>query len=91
MLFPFRFFGNNEYMIIFDVLIAFTYAFHVHSFIRQTRFSQSDIENCGKARSFAFICFVHLAVLSLIMAIPRGGVMNALYRVFWEYPAGILS
>ena len=91
MLFPFRFFGNNEYMIIFDVLIAFTYAFHVHSFIRQTRFSQSDIENCGKARSFAFICFVHLAVLSLIMAIPRGGVMNALYRVFWEYPTGILS
>lgn len=91
MIFPFRFAGDSHYMIIFDALIAFTYAFHVHSFVRQTRFTQNDIENCGKARSVAFISFVHLAVLSLILATPKGGVLKALERVFWEYPMQILT
>ena len=91
MLFPFRFTGDSHYMIIFDVLIAFTYAFHVHSFLKQTRFTQSDIRNCGRARSVSYLAFVHLAVLSLILAIPKGGVLNALNRVFLEYPVLILS
>lgn len=91
MLFPFRFAGDSHYMIIFDFLIAFSYAFHLHSFIKQTRFSQPDIEGCGLARSTTFIAFVHMCVLALIFAIPKGGVMNALYRVFWEYPMAILT
>ena len=91
MLFPFRFAGDSHYMIIFDFLIAFTYAFHIHAFIKQTRFSQPDIENCGKARSVAFITFVHMVVISLIMATPKGGVLKAIYRVFWEYPVAILT
>lgn len=91
MIFPFRFAGDSHYMIIFDALIAFTYAFHVHAFIKQTRFTQNDIENCGKARSVAFITFVHLVVLSLILATPKGGVLKAIGRVFWEYPKQILT
>ena len=91
MLFPFRFAGDSHYMIVFDALIAFSYAFHVHSFIKQTRFRQPDIENCGNARSVTFISFVHLAVISLIMATPKGGVLKAIHRVFWEYPIEILS
>ena len=91
MLFPFRFAGDAHYMIIFDALIAFTYAFHIHAFIKQTRFSQPDIEGCGPARSTTFIAFVHACVLSLILATPRGGVMNAIKRVFWEYPMDILT
>ena len=91
MLFPFRFAGDSHYMIAFDALIAFSYAFHVHSFIKQTRFRQPDIENCGKARSVTFIMFVHLAVISLIMATPKGGVLKAIHRVFWEYPIDIVS
>lgn len=91
MLFPFRFAGDSHYMIIFDFLIAFSYAFHIHSFIKQTRFSQPDIEGCGLARSTTFIAFVHMCVLALIFAIPKGGVMNALYRVFWEYPMAIFT
>ncbi len=91
MLFPFRFAGDSHYMIVFDALIAFSYAFHVHSFIKQTRFRQPDIENCGKARSVTFISFVHLAVISLIMATPKGGVLKAIHRVFWEYPIDIIS
>jgi hypothetical protein len=78
-------------MIVFDALIAFSYAFHVHSFIKQTRFRQPDIENCGNARSVTFISFVHLAVISLIMATPKGGVLKAIHRVFWEYPIDIIS
>lgn len=91
MLFPFRFAGDAGYMIVFDALIAFTYAFHIHSFIKQTRLSQPDLENCGAVRSVAFISFVHMAVLSLILAIPKGGVLRALCRVFWEYPVQILT
>jgi hypothetical protein len=91
MLFPFRFAGDSHYMIVFDALIAFSYAFHVHSFIKQTRFRQPDIENCGKPRSVTFIAFVHMAVISLIMATPKGGVLKAIHRVFWEYPIDIVS
>ena len=91
MIFPFRFAGDSHYMIIFDALIAFTYAFHLHSFIKQTRFSQSDIANCGCARSVTFLAFAHLAVLSLILATPKGGVLKAIGRVFWEYPSYILT
>ena len=91
MLFPFRFAGDSHYMIIFDFLIAFTYAFHAHAFIKQTRFSQPDIEGCGLARSTTFIIFIHMCVLSLIFATPRGGVLNAISRVFWEYPISIIT
>ena len=91
MIFPFRFAGDAHYMIIFDALIAFTYAFHLHSFIKQTRLTQSDIENCGIARSVSFLAFANLAVASLILATPKGGVLNALSRVFWEYPMQILA
>lgn len=90
MLFPFRFAGDNEFMIVFDFLIGFTYAFHVHSFIKQTRYTQSDIKGCGLALSTTFITFVHLCVLSLIAATPKSGVLNAICRVFWEYPLTIL-
>ena len=90
MVFPFRFAGQNNFMLFFDFLITFTYAFHLHSFIKQTRLSQSDIENCGPARSIAFISFVNLAVLSLIIATPKGGVLNAIIRVFGMYPKAIL-
>jgi hypothetical protein len=78
-------------MIIFDALIAFTYAFHLHSFIKQTRLTQSDIENSGRVRAVAFISFTHLAVLSLILATPKGGVLKAIGRVFWEYPWQIIT
>ena len=91
MIFPFRFAGDAHYMIIFDALIAFTYAFHIHAFIKQTRLSQSDIENCGVAKSVAFLAFAHLAVASLILATPKGGVLKAIIRVFWEYPIQILT
>lgn len=90
MIFPFRFAGDSHYMIIFDALIAFTYAFHVHAFINQTRFTQNDIENCGIAQSVSFISFVHLAMISLILAIPKGGVLKAIGRVFCEYPKQII-
>ena len=91
MLFPFRFAGDGHYMVVFDALIAFTYAFHIHAFVIHTRYYQSDIKNCGKARSTAFIAFVHAAVLALILAIPKGGVLKAVNRVFCVYPWQILT
>ena len=77
MIFPFRFAGDAHYMIIFDALIAFTYAFHIHMFIKQTRLTQSDIQNCGVAKSVTFLSFAHLAIASLILATPKGGTVEA--------------
>ena len=91
MLFPFRYFGAEKYMFAFDMMIAFTYAFHVHSFIKYTRYTQSEIEGCGLARSTAFISFVHCAVLALILSMPKGGMRLAIGRVFWEYPLQLLT
>ena len=91
MIFPFRFAGDSNYMIFFDALIAFSYAFHLHSFIKQTRFTQPDIENCGITRSVSFMALTHLAVASIILATPKGGVLKALGRVFYEYPTQILT
>ena len=91
MLFPFRFAGDSSFLIIFDFLITFTYAFHLNTFVEQTSYSQTDIKGCGKALSTAFIAFVHLVVISLIVAIPSAGVLNAIKRVFWEYPVDILT
>lgn len=90
-LFPFRYFGDYKYMFAFDVMIAFTYAFHIHSFIKYTRYTQSDIEGCGLARSTAFIAFIHCAVLALILSMPRSGMKLAIQRVFWEYPIQLLT
>ena len=91
MLFPFRYFGAAEYMFAFDVMIAFTYAFHVHTFIKQTRYTQSDIEGCGLVRSTAFISFIHCSVLALILSMPKGGMKLAIQRVFWEYPLQLIT
>ena len=91
MLFPFRYFGAPQYMFVFDVMIAFTYAFHIHTFIKYTRYTQSDIEGCGLVRSTAFISFIHCAVLALILSMPKGGMKLAIQRVFWEYPIQILT
>jgi sugar phosphate isomerase/epimerase len=75
----------------YAVGVVAPYAFHVHAFIKQTRSTQPDIEGCGLVRSTTFITFVYMCVLSLIFATPKGGVMKAVYRVFWEYPAAILT
>lgn len=91
MLFPFRYFGAPQYMFAFDMMIAFTYAFHIHSFIKHTRYTQSDIEGCGLARSTAFISFIHCSVLALILSMPKGGMKLALQRVFWKYPVQLLT
>ncbi|MGM9735603.1 MAG: hypothetical protein ACI3ZL_04255 [Candidatus Cryptobacteroides sp.] len=91
MLFPFRYFGASQYMFAFDVMIAFTYAFHIHSFVKYTRYTQSDIEGCGLARSTAFISFVHCTVLALILSMPRSGMKLAIQRVFVEYPLQLLT
>lgn len=91
MIFPFRYMGENSFMYVFDILLGFTYAFHIHSAILQTRFSQSDIQNCGKFRSAVFIALMHLFFASLLIVTIRGGVWNALYRVICEYPQMFLD
>ena len=101
MLLPFRFWGGESQtmsisglgginnMVIIDALIAFAYSFHIHSFILQTRMSEKDIQGRGVIRSSSFMIMVHLIYIALLLAIPQGGVVKAVIRVFWEYPCSL--
>lgn len=91
MILPFRYTAGNEFMPVFDFLLGFTYMFHIISFCIQFNFRQSDIVNCGKVRSTLFIAFVQFFFAALLIATIRGGVWNALSRVFYEYPLRIFQ
>lgn len=91
MLLPFRYMGDGQFMPVFDALLGFTCMFHFFSFCSQFNFKQSDIVNCGMARSVSFIAFLQFFNVSLVIATIRGGVLNALERVCMEYPVDVLQ
>lgn len=70
-----------------DILIGFTYAFHVCCWIRQTRLHQTDIIGPGIARSLLIITTAHILNLCLVLLTPSSGVVLALHRVFWYFPS----
>jgi len=93
-LLPWRFTTSGDiklYLHIIDVLLGFTYAFHILTWIRQIRLSQSDIIGPGILKSILFITFFQLLFLSLVLLTPVSGVVLALKRVFIEYPSVILA
>ena len=83
--------SDNPFLLAIDFLIGFSYAFHVCCWIRQTRPRQTDIIGPGTVRSFLIIALFHILNLSLVILTPSSGVINAIKRVFWEFPAGFVS
>ena len=74
-----------------DILIGFTYAFHVCCWVRQTRLHQTDIIGPGIVRSLLIIATVHILNFCLVLLTPSSGVVLAIQRVFWEYPSLFVS
>ena len=91
-LLPWRFTtGNPYYLAAIDILIGFSYAFHVCCWIKQTRLHQTDITGPGTLRSLLVIALFHILNFCLIVLTPSSGVVLALKRVFWEFPAGFVT
>lgn len=86
-LLPWRFTtGNGFFLSVIDILIGFTFAFHICCWAGQIRLHQTDITGPGTVRSLLFITFFILVSLSLVMLTPSSGVQLALQRVFWDFP-----
>ncbi|MCQ2146291.1 MAG: M50 family metallopeptidase [Bacteroidales bacterium] len=83
--------GETAFLNIIDILLGFTYAFHVCCWVTQTRLSQTDIINPGVVRSLLIITFFQIAVFCLLFMTPTSGVLNALDRVFVEYPLNTIE
>ena len=92
-LLPWRFTTGTPHPIflaIIDILIGFTYAFHVCCWVRQTRLYQTDITGPGTVKSLLCIATFHLLNFCLVVLTPSSGVLRAIQRVFWEFPLGVL-
>jgi len=86
-LLPWRFTtGNAIFLAAIDLLIGFTYAFHVCCWVRQTRLYQTDIIGPGVVKSLLCIATFHILNFCLIVLTPSSGVILAIQRVFWEFP-----
>lgn len=86
-LLPWRFTtGNPYYLAGIDILIGFSYAFHVCCWIKQTRLHQTDILGPGIARSLLVIFIFQILNFCTIVLTPSSGVELAIKRVFWEFP-----
>lgn len=83
--------GDTAFLNIIDVLLGFTYAFHLCCWVSQTRLNQTDILGPGILRSLLIITFFQIAVFCLIFMTPSSGVMLALERVFVEYPMNAIG
>jgi len=83
--------ASKLYLHIIDILIGFTYAFHVIMWARQTRFHQSDIEGVGKLRSMLIILIAWIVGLCIVLMTPSSGVQLAFARAFWLYPEALVT
>ena len=91
-LLPWRFTtGNVVFLAAIDILIGFTFAFHVCCWASQIRLHQTDISGPGTVRSLLFISFFLIVGLCLVMLTPSSGVQLALQRVFWDFPKEFLT
>ena len=78
--------GDAFFLLGIDFLLGFSYAFHVCCWISQTRLYQTDITGPGVTKSLLTIASVQILNFCLVVLTPSSGVINALSRVFWEFP-----
>ena len=79
------------YLMVIDVLIGFTYAFHVCCWAKQIRLSQTDIIGPGIVKSILCITLFQIINFCLVALTPSSGVMMSIHRVFVEYPKTFFS
>ena len=83
--------GTPVYLTIIDILIGFSYSFHVCAWARQIRLSQTDIIGPGLLKSILCILLFQIINFCLIILTPSSGVMLAIQRVFVDFPSRIFS
>ena len=93
-LLPWRFTTGTTtplFLSIIDILIGFTYAFHVCCWIKQIRLHQTDIIGPGIVRSLLIITTIHILNLCLVLLTPSSGVVLAIQRVLWDFPSAFVN
>lgn len=83
--------ASKEFLMCIDFLIGLTYAFHICCWLRQTRFSQSDITGPGRLRSSLFILTFWMLGLSLVLLTPGSGVVTAFRYEFVRFPGELIA
>ena len=83
--------GTPVYLTIIDILIGFSYSFHVCTWVKQIRLSQTDIIGPGKVKSVLCIILFQIINFCLIALTPSSGVMLAIQRVFVDFPSKVIS
>ena len=78
--------GGAVFLLAIDFLIGLSYAFHVCCWAGQIRLYQTDITGLGVVKSLLAITFLQVVNFCLVVLTPSSGVINALSRVFWEFP-----
>ena len=79
------------YLTVIDILIGFSYSFHVCAWVKQIRLSQTDIIGPGRLKSMLCIILFQIISFCLIIMTPSSGVMLAIQRVFVDFPSKIIS
>ena len=82
--------GDAVFLAGIDLLIGFSYAFHVCCWVSQTRLYQTDITGPGVVRSLLTIAFFQTVNFCLVIQAPSSGVVLAFSRVFWEFPRSFI-
>ena len=83
--------GTPVYLTIIDILIGFSYSFHVCAWVKQIRLSQTDIIGPDKVKSVLCIILFQIINFCLIALTPSSGVMLAIQRVFVDFPSKVIS
>ena len=91
-LLPWRFTtGNAVFLTVIDLLIGFSYAFHVCCWVKQIRLHQTDIIGPGVVRSLLVIAVFQILNFCLVVLTPSSGVVLAIKRVFALFPSEFIS
>ncbi|MBR5176644.1 MAG: M50 family metallopeptidase [Bacteroidales bacterium] len=83
--------ASHLYLTVIDILIGFSYSFHVCTWVKQIRLSQTDIIGPGRLKSILCIILFQIINFCLITLTPSSGVMLAIQRVFVDFPGKVVA
>ncbi len=87
----FRLLGEAQYLFIFDILVGFTYAFHLWCYKAETGNWQTDIQRQGLVKSYLYIAFFRLFSATIIILSIRFGSWGAVTTLFTEYKDDLVA
>ena len=93
-LFPWRFTTaarSLTYLMVIDILIGFTYAFHVCCWAKQIRLRQTDIIGPGRVKSLLCITLFQIINFCLVAMTPSSGVLKAMMKLFVNFPSTVIA